>query len=484
MSKINLFKNGLKLMLMMVVVYIAYAFITGVLLFAFIATDDNGYQKEQSVERFYGQKEGPDRVVLVEDRYQSGLTRLDLISNAEKSLDISYYTLHEGTSLDIFLASIIEAADRGVEVRILLDGLFHNLRGDLKDVIYTFYQHPNIELRLYEPLNLAKPWTFNNRLHDKFIVVDRQKVLLGGRNIGDKYFVLDPAQYDGLASNDRDVLVIKTDNADTSGSVVYDVIEYFNLLWEHEYTDISVSSLTNRQQRNADKKREELRSFLAEQKSKYPHRFEQEFDWLEESHPTKKITLIHNSITRFNKEPRVWMDITKLMEIAERSIIIQSPYLIPTSSMKEYLNLANVEADTKVLTNSIGTSSNYFAMSGHIRNRRDIVDAGADVFEYQDQETVHAKSYIFDERISLVGSFNLDSRSAFLSTETMLVIDSYQFAAQLEDEIESYIENSLLLKEDYSYASSEVADKKSVPTFKKITIRLLSYLTYFFDFML
>ncbi len=52
-------------------------------------------------------------MALIEDRYYSGLVRVDLIERAEETLDISYYTIHDGISTDIFLGSILEAADRG-----------------------------------------------------------------------------------------------------------------------------------------------------------------------------------------------------------------------------------------------------------------------------------------------------------------------------------------------------------------------------------
>ncbi|WP_350343487.1 phospholipase D family protein [Proteinivorax tanatarense] len=460
-------------------------FIFGVLIFAFYDPIEWDYYPMEGVERFYGEVEGPDRVVLVEDRYKSGLARLDLITNAEETLDISYYTFHEGTSLDIFLASVLDAADRGVEVRIMLDGLFHNLRGDLKDVFYVFYQHPNIELRLYEPLNLIKPWTLNNRLHDKFIIVDGEKVLLGGRNIGDKYFAPDPEKYDGLVSNDRDVLVINTEPKNNSNSVVYEVKDYFELLWEHQYTQQPIKELSDRQKRKGNQKEKNLLANLEMAKEKDPQRFEKEFDWLEKSYPTNQVSLTHNPLTRFNKEPWVWKDITQLMERAEHTIFIQSPYLIPTTDMYRYLEPKQIDADIEVLTNSVATSSNYFAMSGHIRNRKKIVDLGADVFEYQGEGTVHAKSYIFDNRISMVGSFNLDFRSTFLSTETMLVIDSPQFAEHLKKEVDNYISDSLLLEQkDYDYAYSQDTEKKEVPWLKKIVIKLLSIIMYFFDFML
>src|SRR5690606_3087507 len=111
-----------------------------------------------AVERFLGREVCQDRVALVEDRYESGLARISLIENAKETLDVSYYTVHDGVSTNIFLGSILDAADRGVQVRFILDGLFHNLRGNLKDIIYAFSVHPNIELKFYEPFDLLRPW--------------------------------------------------------------------------------------------------------------------------------------------------------------------------------------------------------------------------------------------------------------------------------------------------------------------------------------
>lgn len=176
-----------KLLLKWIFIYLIYVFLFAILLFfvqkpkeVIVDVDDGLY--------IDGFTDNDDKVALVESGEEGILTRLNLIYNAKETIDISYYTLTGGDSVKLFLAGINDAADRGVKVRIVLDGIFHNLKSDLKPVIYAFEAHPNIELKFYEPFNLLTPRTWNNRLHDKMILVDQKLALIGGRNIGDKYF--------------------------------------------------------------------------------------------------------------------------------------------------------------------------------------------------------------------------------------------------------------------------------------------------------
>lgn len=86
--------------------------------------------------------------------------------------------------------------------------------------------------------------------------------------------------------------------------------------------------------------------------------------------------------------------------------------------------------------------------------------------------------------ISLVGSFNMDSRSTYLSTETMVVIDSKEFANHLKKVIEDNSNNSLKVLENYSYEYNSAVEEGEVLLSKVIKIRILSIITYLFDYML
>lgn len=147
--------------------------------------------KPQTVEKtpllsyadFNDDKLGPDKVVILEERLNSAIARINLVENANSSIKIAYYAVHDGLASDIFYGSILKAANREVKVELLLDGMFHNLKGIEKRTLYALINHPNIKVRFYEPLNLLKPWTLNNRLHDKFIIVDETYVLLGDETL-------------------------------------------------------------------------------------------------------------------------------------------------------------------------------------------------------------------------------------------------------------------------------------------------------------
>lgn len=462
--------------------YVTYSIVFGGIILGFYKHSISKYLETHPVERFWGEKTSQDRVVLVEDRYNSGLARIDFIENSKETLDISYYAIDNGISADIFLGCILEAADRGIKIRLLLEGSPPNIN-EMNDAKYTLFQHPNIQFKFYDTFGFFRPWTWNNKLHDKFIISDNKLAMIGGRNIGDRYFAKE--RENGDVVDDRDVVILNTDSQNFSSSVIYQMQEYFNYVWNHKYSKYPVTRLTQKQEKKGKEKAEYLHRNIKEVRERYPDMFNQSIDWRNKSLPTNKITLIHNPIERFNKEPWCWYEITNLVEKAKEFIFIQSPYIIPTKDMLKHIKSINVPRENiDVLTNSLASTPNAMAYSGHIRHRKNMVDSGANIYEYQGPGSIHAKSYIFDKRISLVGSFNIDSRSTYLSTETMIVIDSKEFAEHLEKEINKKSNSSLKVKKDYSYDYNPSAKEEEVLFIKLATIKILSAITYLLDYML
>ncbi|QNO16006.1 phospholipase D family protein [Alkalicella caledoniensis] len=453
------------------------------MVFRFHRPITSDYLDNNPVERFWGEegKLGPDRVILIEDGDEAKLRRLNLIENAQNTIDISYYSFHDSLSTDIFTAAIMVAADRGVKIRFILDGIANFRREELQESIYTFTAHENIEFKYYEPINGIKPWTWNNRLHDKIIIVDQKWAIIGGRNIGDKYF--DRGEQDRL-SHDRDVFIMNTDLTN-SESAVYQMEEYYEYLWNHKFSSYPMEKLSTVQSKIAQDRKKFLQELLNGIRKTRPELFAESLDWMDESTQTNKVTFIHNPLTRFNKEPWVWYEITRLMEAAQSSIIIQSPYVIPNKRMLGYIDLSKQqEVDVVILTNSFGSNPNTFGLAGYMKFRKDIIDFADYVYEYQGIGSLHAKSFIFDHRISMIGTFNTDPRSAFLSTESMVVIDSEEFTAAFRDRIEDLLEQSLLAQEDYTYVSNSDVEELPSSLGKRVKIRILSMLTYFFDYLL
>lgn len=414
-------------------------------------------------------KEKNDQVILLEEGRQSEEARIHLIEEAKESIQIAYYTLHQGMVTDTFLSLLIKAADRGVQVNIILDGIFHNLRGHLKDVIYIFLEHPNIHLKYYEPFSLLKPWTWNNRLHDKLMIVDDQYAIIGGRNIGDKYFSMAKA-----TSNvkDRDVLIISQPKNRTS--IIDNMKAYFSKLWKHEFTKNQERSLTKRQQKKGINKRKELLKKLDQRKKDDPLLFKQEMNWDALAIKVDHIQLIHNPLQRLNKEPTVWKAISKLITEAKTSVTIESPYVIPTKEMMRYIEEITIPTEQiNIITNSLYASPNPLAFSGYLENVDLIQEKGFNLQEYKGPDSIHSKTFVIDQKLSIIGSFNLDARSTFLSTESVVVIYGEEFAEKLQAQIENRLSKPIPKENNGSFL-----------WLKKILLKGLSKLTTFYHHLL
>lgn len=73
-------------------------------------------------------------------------------------------------------------------------------------------------------------------------------------------------------------------------------------------------------------------------------------------------------------------------------------------------------------------------------SKKKILNTGADVYELMNEVPVHTKAVLLDDRLSIVGSYNLDMRSTYLDTELMLVIDSKELNQQIQFTEGTYIE--------------------------------------------
>ena len=217
---------------------------------------------------------------------------------------------------------------------------------------------------------------------------------------------------------------------DYKDSVINKMENYFDELWEHDFSESPQNNLSQYEKEKGKEKRKEFNRKLNKVKKKKPHFFGTDFNWDKKTFPVKNISFIHNPIERLNKEPKILYDIIELMENSEKSIFLQSPYIVPINDMLENLNLDNINVDVRLLTNSKASTPSYFATSGYIKYRKELADF-AELHEYQKPGTIHAKTYVFDSRINVVGSFNLDPRSTYLSTESMVVIDSKELAIDI-----------------------------------------------------
>ncbi len=160
------------------------------------------------------------------------VTRVRMAEAAEKTLDLQYYIFRGDETGRLLMSALISAANRGVRVRVLVeDG--DKVSGDEQLLLLDRYHA--IEVRVYNPfryrgagnLPRALEFAFNAprldyRMHNKLMVADNSVALVGGRNVGDQYFQVNP----DTQFADNDVLV--------AGPAVRELSSIFDEFWKSE----------------------------------------------------------------------------------------------------------------------------------------------------------------------------------------------------------------------------------------------------------
>ena len=436
---------------------------------------------------FYGDPhcEGPDRIELIERPEQAFDERIRIIEAATERLDISCHCIQWGVCAKYIFSCLFAAADRGVKIRLILDGKLHGLNGPAKPVLCELARHPNIEFKLYNPLNLLTPWRWNSLLHDKFIIADDRLLILGGRNIGDQYF--NSFGYDGAVCNDRDVLVYNrfhgTEVSDRS--VLTQVRQYMDMLWTYKHTRPIRRHVSPKARRQGLAMRQNLKTEYQSLRKMRPELFGlTSRDFSAMTVPTFKITLIHNPINTSKKEPWVGYQLRSLAMTARSSITLQSPYVVAGKPMrKAFRRMVARTGDVTLLTNSIASSPNFPAFSYYLNTRKRLLKTGMTIYELQSRDSIHGKSYLMDGRFSAVGSLNLDDRSLYIDTETMLVIDSPAFNRQLTHAVNAYKSKSRIVSKKNRYLPNDDVVEVPVSGLKKWLMHTVSYVTRLIRFL-
>ena len=110
--------------------------------------------------------------------------------------------------------------------------------------------------------------------------------------------------------------------------------------------------------------------------------------------------------------------------------------------MYDVLTEISSHADLKIILNAVEKGSNPWGCTDYLNQKKKILKTGADVYELMNEHAVHTKAALIDDRLSVVGSYNLDMRSTYLDTELMLVIDSQELNEQIQKNENIYMEKS------------------------------------------
>jgi cardiolipin synthase C len=391
------------------------------------------------------------------------LLRLELIGAAHRSLDLQYYIFRGDESGRLITEALGEAAGRGVRVRILVDDA-GTVAGD--EQLFALAGRPNVEIRVFNPWRYrghndfmrGTEYLFSHsrldyRMHNKLFVADGAIALLGGRNIGDQYFQVDPdSQF-----ADEDVLA--------AGPVVQDLAATFEEFWNSDLA-VPAQALLPAKDLDHDAAVELAQRTTAPQKAATAAvNYRQE---LTEGEPLASVLSGQSLLAWARAEVAcdspdkgqqvaagervsglLFAPVAKEIRATQSELTIVSPYLVPTDGELKLLEERRAEQRTvRILTSSLEATDALPAQAAYMHYRVPLLESGVRLYEVRARPQsargtgqsaklsrygnygLHAKLLVFDRSSVFVGSMNYDQRSRRLNTENGLIIHSPELAEQ------------------------------------------------------
>lgn len=404
--------------------------LVNVLLPLFCRKPDEKYVESLRETEFTSETAGTEKICCIDDNEEALLWRLRMIGTAKESIVLSTFDLRADDNGTKILAALNCAAARGVKIQLLIDGIYQQLFLAGSSDFQALASYENVEVGVYNPVTPANLFKVNYRMHDKYLIVDEKMYLLGGRNSND-IFLGD--QTKGI-NEDRDILVY--DTSEGQGESLNQLEDYFHKIWKESCVSIKKGKQSS-QYTDAYRHLEEIYTSLLK---KY-NDIETYSAWEKDTIEANKITLINNGTEAGRKTPQVLQAIQYLTENADH-VIIQTPYVICNGYMYDVLQGISDHAKLQIVLNAVEKGSNPWGCTDYLNQKKKILETGADVYELMNDYPVHTKAVLIDDRLSVVGSYNLDMRSTYLDTELMLVIDSEKLSQQIHETESHYMEKS------------------------------------------
>jgi putative cardiolipin synthase len=377
--------------------------------------------------------------------------RLAMIDSTERSLDVLYYLWYDDPGGLLVLEHVIQAAERGVRVRVVVDDTLF-IKG--KKGLANLDAHPGIDLRIFNPWvhkgvgrlfeSAARMKKLNHRMHNKLLISDNRMAILGGRNIGDHYFGL----HHKYNFHDLDVIVLG--DAATASS------EIFDHFWNSELVfpaaafvkDPSWSAIDAVRAEKLDELRAkaDLSAFPIE-RSDWSDELASLVDRMSPGTATPAYDRLEEGTAR--PTPAGVLGLAEIVERAQHEVLMANAYVIPGEQMMAILrDLHGRGVRVRMLTNSLASNDVPAVTAKYEKYRRPLLEAGVELYEFRSDPEIqpgivdthpvvaafagfHTKAAVIDSEHVYIGSLNLDPRSIRLNTEMGMIIDSPGLAEEV-----------------------------------------------------
>lgn len=345
-----------------------------------------------------GVARGGNQVRVLLDGVASFGERERLIGSATTSIHLQTFIFRSDRTGWSVARQLVDKAREGVHVRVIFDQLGS---AGMSAEMLDFMKAGGVEARGHGHL-VTEPLKLNARWHQKHLVVDGRAAIEGGMNIGDEYALGGTGKMvmkKGFASEpfrDVDVLV--------RGPAVGDVQRHFLENWEA--LDGSVSP-----------EEKQLTNFEAEL-ARAP------------GPDAASVRFVHAR----GGDADVTNAYLDAIRLAQTSIVIENAYVLPSAQLRNALAEAAANGvDVRIMANGTGntTGHNNIAATAARSYYRDMIAAGVKIYERQSGGLLHAKTAVFDARRSIIGSHNLNGRSRYLDSESIVVVEDPMTATEL-----------------------------------------------------
>jgi putative cardiolipin synthase len=424
-----------------------------------LAVEHDATELDRSVGSFAAAHPGRSGLALCSENLHAFSVRALSARAAGRSLDLQYYYWKTDLTGLLLCRELIDAADRGVRVRLLLDDI--NLRGR-DETHLALDRHPNIEVRVFNPSwnrvgalqrgfeLILRPYSSTRRMHNKSWIADGRIAIVGGRNIGDAYFDAS----DTMNFRDLDVLAV--------GPIVDEAEETFDRFWNSDCVfplsalpgwGGDLDALRRRVDREAESQgaKPYLRQSSREAEAGGLLRQGADFHWTGEarivSDPPRKSK---------GDEADRWLHraIFPVLLSARKRLEITSPYFIPgRKGVRQLTGLIEAGTQVVVLTNSLAATDVAAVHGAYARYRRSLLRHGIELFELKPEAgarrislfgskgaSLHTKAFTVDDEAGFVGSFNFDPRSVSLNTEMGVLFRSGPLAREVSAVFDQQVE--------------------------------------------
>ncbi len=389
------------------------------------------------------------------------VARAVLANAAERSIDVQYYLFHDDLIGRLFVHLLLEAADRGVRVRLLVDDM--DLAG--RDLgVAEANAHPNMEIRIFNPFarNASRASQFvtrlgevDRRMHNKSFTVDNQITILGGRNIGDEYFEADPE----IAFSDLDVVAM--------GPIAREVSAAFDEYWNSALAypaEVLIPRRPTGEEVAAARTR--LREYVAAQA---------ESDYLRALRNSALATALRGQGVEYywgtgqvvydppdklleergESERYLAAQLSPHMQAVQSEMIIFSPYFVPGKEGVAALRAVRERGvRVRILTNSLASNDVAMVHAGYLKFRKALLRDGVELYELNSKlskeqrratfgasvASLHTKSFVLDRQSVFIGSLNLDPRAIYFNTEIGVVFEAPELARDMARVFEERID--------------------------------------------